>query len=75
MDSSRKRGDRLQEIRDIASRAQQQQGHSWYWLDGGQTEKILLCEPDREAESPRGGLPSALGLCAITQVARIGWVT
>lgn len=38
-------------------------------------EKILLCEPDREAESPRGGLPSALGLCAITQLARIGRLT
>lgn len=33
------------------------------------------CEPDREAESPQGRLPSALGLCAIIQLARTGWVT
>lgn len=41
----------------------------------GAKRRRSCCEPDREAESPWSGLPSALGLCAVMQLARTGWVT
>lgn len=41
----------------------------------GAKRRRSCCEPDREAESPWRGLPSALGLCAVMQLARTGWVT